>query len=70
MPSKKQIQSRLVDKKKHLNKVTQDMATAEKGKKKVLLSKLTQEKAALKRGITKLERQLIMEIKVSGEKIH
>ncbi len=68
MPSKKQIQNRLVAKRKHLNKVTQGIAIAEKGKGKTMLRKLTEEKGALKRDITKLERQLIMEIKVSKEK--
>ena len=68
MPSQKQIQNRLVDKKKHLKNVTQYMSTAEKENKKVLLRKLFQEKGALKRSIMKLERQLTMEIRASKER--
>lgn len=68
MPSQKQIQIRLVDKKKHLKNVTQYMSTTEKDNKMALLRKLSQEKEALKRSITKLERQLNMEIKASKEK--
>lgn len=68
MPSKKQIQNRLLAKKALLTKVTRDMTNAEKSQKKILLRKLSQEKGSLERDITKLERQLIMEIKVSKEK--
>ena len=68
MPSQKQIQNRLVAKKKDLKNVTQYMSTADKDNKKILLRKLTQEKGALKRNIGKLERQLIMEIKAAKEK--
>ena len=68
MPSKKQIQNRLAAKKISRNKVTRDMTIAERGKKNILLIKLTQEKGALDRDITKLERQLAMEIKASQEK--
>jgi len=68
MPSKKQIQYRLESKKAKLKKVTRDMADAEKGKKKIQLRQLTQEKGSLDRDIKRLERQLIMEIKVSKEK--
>jgi hypothetical protein len=68
MPSKKQIQYRLESKKTKLNKVTRDVANAEKGKQKILLRKLTQEKGSLDRDIKRLERQLIMEIKASKEK--
>jgi hypothetical protein len=68
MASQKQMQNRLVSKKKDLKKITQDMSIAVKDKKKILLRKLTQEKVALKRSIGKLERQLFMEIKASNEK--
>ncbi len=68
MPLQRQVQNRLVTKKKDLKKITQDMSIAVKDKKKILLRKLTQEKGALKRSIWKLERQLFMEIKASKEK--
>jgi hypothetical protein len=68
MASQKQMQNRLVAKKKDLKKITQDMSIAVKDKKKILLRKLTQEKVAVKRNIGKLERQLFMEIKASNEK--
>lgn len=68
MASEKQIQNRLVTKKKYLKNIIQYMSTAEKNNKKVLLRKLSQEKGDLRRSITKLERQLIMKMKASKEK--
>ena len=68
MPSQKQVQSRLVAKKKDLKKVIQDMSIAVKDKKNIQLRKLTQEKGALKRSIGKLERQLFLEIKATKER--
>lgn len=67
MPSQKQIQNRLVVKKKDLKNITQGMSIAEKDKKNIFLRKLTQEKGALKRSISKLERQLVMIINASKE---
>ena len=68
MPSIKQIQSRLLNKKNSLNKVNLNMANAEKIKNNIVLRKLNQEKGALDRDIRKLERQLIMETNASKEK--
>ena len=68
MPSIKQLQNRLFNKKTSLNKVNLNMATAEKSKNTIVLRKLNQEKGTLDRDIRKLERQLIMEIKASKEK--
>ena len=68
MPSVKQIQSRLLNKKSRSNKVSLDMANAEKGKNKIMLRKLNQEKGTLDRDIRKLERQLIMEKNASKGK--
>ena len=68
MPSIKQIQNRLLNKKNSLNKVNLSMANAEKNKNGIVLRKLNQEKGTLDRDIRKLERQLIMEKKASKEK--
>jgi len=68
MSSIKQIQNRLLNKKNSLNKVNLNMATAEKGKNSIALRRLTQDKDVLNVDIKKLERQLIMEMKVSMEK--
>ena len=68
MPSIKQIQNRLLAKKNSLNKVTLNMANAEKGKNNVVLRRLDQEKGALGRDIRKLERQLITGEKAAREK--
>ncbi len=64
MPSMKQLQSRLLGKKNSLNKVTLNLAHAEKSKNKIMSRKLSQEKGTLDRNIRKLERQLIMEKKL------
>ena len=70
MPSIKQIQNRLLNKKNNLNKVNLNMANAEKSKNNnnIVLRKLNQEKGTLDRDIRKLERQLIAEKKASKEK--
>jgi hypothetical protein len=68
MPSIKQIQNRLLNKKNSLNKVTIDMASAEKSKNNIVLRKLNQEKGTLGRDIRKLERQLITEKEAYKEK--
>ena len=68
MPSIKQIQNRLLNKKNSLNKVNLSMANAEKNKNNIVLRKLNQEKGSLDRDIRKLERQLIMGKKASKEK--
>jgi len=68
MPTLKQIQSRLLNKKNSLNKVNINLVNAEKSKNKILLRKLNQEKGILERHIRKLERELIMEKKASKEK--
>jgi len=61
MPSIKQLQNRLLNKK--LNKVNLNIANAEKSKNNAVLRKLNQEKGTLDRDIRKLERQLITEKK-------
>jgi hypothetical protein len=68
MPSIKQLQSRLLNKKHSMNKVNLNMTTAEKGDNNITLKKLTQDKGSLDRDIKKLERQIIMERKTSREK--
>jgi len=68
MPSIKQIQSRLLNKKNSLNKVNLNMANAENNKNNMVLRKFNQEKGTLDRDIRKLERQLMMEKKASKEK--
>jgi len=68
MPSIKQIQSRLLNKKNSLNKVNLNMANAENNKNNMVLRKFNQEKGTLDRDIKKLERQLMMEKKASKEK--
>jgi hypothetical protein len=65
MPSTKQLQNRLLNKKNSLNKVNLNIANAEKSKNSVVLRRLNQEKGTLDRDIRKLERQLIAEKKVS-----
>ena len=58
MPSKKQIQSRLLNKKNSLDKVNSNIARANSSKNNVILRKLNQEKGTLARDIRNLERQL------------
>jgi hypothetical protein len=65
MPSIKQLQNRLLNKKNSLNKVNLNIANAEKSKNTAVLRRLTQEKGTLDRDIRKLERQLITEKKAS-----
>jgi hypothetical protein len=65
MPSIKQFQNRLLNKKNSLNKVNLNIANAEKNKNRAVLRRLNQEKGALDRDIRKLERQLIAEKKAS-----
>ena len=65
MPSTKQLQNRLLNKKNSLNKVNLNIANAEKSKNNVVLRRLSQEKGTLDRDIRKLERQLIAEKKAS-----
>jgi hypothetical protein len=68
MPSIKQLQSRLLNKKHSMKKVNSDMATAERGDNNITLKRLTQDKGSLDMDIKKLERQIIMERKTSREK--
>ena len=68
MPSIKQLQNRLLNKKNSLNKVNLSVIRAENGKSSILLRKLNQEKGSLDRDIRKLERQLIAEKRASLEK--
>ena len=68
MPSIKQLQNRLLNKKHNLNKVNSNITTAERGDNSITLKRLTQDKGSLDRDIKKLERQLIMEIRTSKEK--
>ena len=68
MPSVKQIQNRLLNRKNSLNKVNLNLENAEKRKNNIVLRKLHQEKGTLDRDIRKLERQLTMEKKASREK--
>ena len=68
MPSIKQIQSRLINRKNSLNRVNLNMANAEKSKNNIVLRRLVQEKGTLDRDIKKLERLLIMEKKAAHEK--
>lgn len=59
MPSKKQIQSRLQNKKDSLNKVNSNIARVSSSKDKIILRRLNQEKDSLGRDIRNLERQLV-----------
>ena len=68
MPSVKQLQNRILNKKSRFNKVSLNMGNAEKSKNNIMLRKLNQEKGTLDRDIRKLERQLIMEKKASKGK--
>jgi hypothetical protein len=68
MPSIKQLQSRLLNKKHSMNKVNSNMTTAEKGNNRITLKRLAQGKVSLDKDIKKLERQLVMEIRASREK--
>lgn len=61
MPSIKQIQNRLANKKDSLNKINKNKTRAGKSKNNIALRKLNQEKGTLDRDIKKLERQLITE---------
>jgi hypothetical protein len=65
MPSIKQLQNRLLNKKHSMNKVSLNMTTAEKDNNSITLKRLTQDKGSLDRDIKKLERQLITEIRTS-----
>ena len=58
MPSIKQIQSRLQNKKNSLNKVNSNIAQAASSKNKEVLRRFKQEKDSLGRDIRNLERQL------------
>jgi|APIni6443716594_1056825.scaffolds.fasta_scaffold3955539_1 hypothetical protein len=68
MPSIKQLQNRLLNKKQSMNKVSLNMTTAEKGNNSITLRRLTQDKGSLDRDIKKLERQLVIERRTSNEK--
>ena len=59
MPSIKQIQSRLQNKKNSLNKVNSNIAQAASSKNKEVLRRFKQEKDSLGRDIRNLERQLV-----------
>ncbi len=65
MPSIKQLQNRLLNKKNSLDKVNLNIANAEKSKNNAVLRRLHQEKGTLDRDIRKLQRQLIIEKKAS-----
>ena len=65
MPSVKQLQNRLLNKKNSLSKVNLNIVNAEKSKNRAVLRRLNQEKGALDRDIRKLERHLITEKKAS-----
>jgi hypothetical protein len=68
MPTIKQIQSRLLNKKNSLNKINSNMAAADKGNNKITLRRLTQDKGFVDKDIKKLERQLVMEMQISKDK--
>jgi len=68
MPSIKQLQHRLLNKKNSLTKINLNIARPENSKYNMVLRKLNQEKAALGRDIKNLERQLIMQKKESNDK--
>ena len=59
MPSIKQIQNRILNKKNSLNKVNSNIAHVGSSKNSAVLSKLNQEKGSLSRDIRNLERQLV-----------
>lgn len=59
MPSIKQLQNRLLNKKNSLKKVNSNIAQASNSKNKVILRRLKQEKDSLGRDIRNLERQLV-----------
>jgi hypothetical protein len=61
VPSIKQIQNRLANKKDSLNKININITRVGKSKNNIALRKLNQEKGTLDRDIKKLERQLITE---------
>jgi hypothetical protein len=61
MPSIKQIQSRILTKKKTLDTANLKMQKAEKSNDRIAKRKISQEKESLGRDIRKLERQLITE---------
>ncbi len=75
MPSIKQLQHRLLDKKNSLNKVNSNIAHTRGGASSVVLRRLNQEKGALGRDIRNLERQLVTmentfrELKISTDNI-
>jgi len=68
MSTIKQLQSRLLNKKLSMNKVSLSMAAAEKGRNTITLKRLIQDKSSLERDIQKLERQLVSEIRAAKEK--
>ena len=68
MATIKQLQYRLSDKKKSLDKVNLNMVKAEKSKNNSALRRLNQEKGSLDSDIRKLERQLVAEKRISREK--
>jgi hypothetical protein len=67
MPSVKQLQNRLLNKKYSMNKVNLNMATAQKGNNSITLKRLVQDKSSLDRDIKKLERQLVLETRAARE---
>ena len=68
MPSIKQIQNRLLNKKNSLNKVNLNIVKAKNSKNSNALRRLNQEKGSLERDIGNLERQMIREKNASKEK--
>ena len=58
MPSIKQLQHRLTDKKNNLNNINSNIDRSSSNTSKLILSKLYQEKVSLGRDIRNLERQL------------
>jgi hypothetical protein len=67
MPSVKQLQNRLLNKKHSMKKVNLNMATAQKGNNSITLKRLVQDKNSLDRDIKKLERQLVLETRAARE---
>ena len=59
MTTVKQIQNRILNAKRDLNKVTLNITSGEKNKDKIGLRRLNQKKSYLERDIRKLERELI-----------
>jgi hypothetical protein len=68
MSTVKQLQSRLLNKKLSMKKVSLNMTAAEKGRNTITLKRLTQDKSSLEMDIQRLERQLATEVTAAREK--